>query len=193
MNTIDPDAALRSVDPAASLPPLSPARFERLKDYAMTETTPAAVIAKKPTTRNRITWSIASALAVATIVAFAVASTPSATPATPLAAGPEGIAAKCLETTPESLAELASVAFEATATSIDGDVVTLTVTNRFTGEITDTVTTTQGDGLVSDGGPLVYEEGASYLIASDGERIFSCGQSAETNDYLLAVYEAAFN
>jgi len=181
------DDDLSKADPAASLSPLSPDRFERLRVTAMTETT-------TPThrSRTRATWALAAGIAVLAVGAFVV---PALTPATPptafTAGGVEGIAAKCIEVTPASFDQV-DVAFKATATAIEGDSVTLTVTDRYTGEVTDTVTTTQGDGQISDGGPLVYEEGASYLIAVSDGTILSCGISSAASDYLEGVYTATY-
>ena len=179
------DDTLRDADPAASLSPLSPDRFERLRVAAMTETV-------TPSTRKRTIWALAAGIAALAIGAFAV---PALTPATPptafTAGGVEGIAAKCIEVTPASFDQV-DVAFKATATAIEGDSVTLTVTERYTGEVTDTVTTTQGDGQISDGGPLVYDEGASYLIAVSDGTILSCGISSAASPYLEGIYAQTF-
>lgn len=181
------DETLRKADPAASLSPLSPDRFERLRVAAMTDTTTTT-----NRTRVRAAWGLAAGAAALAIGAFAV---PALTPATPptafTAGGVEGIAAKCIEVTPASFDQV-DVAFKATATAIEGDSVTLTVTERYTGEVTDTVTTTQGDGQISDGGPLVYDEGASYLIAVSDGTILSCGISSAASDYLEGVYKQTY-
>ena len=183
------DDTLRDADPASSLSPLSPDRFERLRVAAMTETTTTPA----PRTRARLTWAIAGGIAALAIGAFAVQSLTATTPPTEYTAGGvEGIAAKCVEVTPASF-DRVDVAFKATATSIEGDTVTLTVTNRYTGEVTDTVTTTQGDGQISDGGPLVYEEGSTYLIAVADDTILSCGISSASTDYLEGIYEQTFS
>jgi len=181
------DETLRDADPASSLSPLSPDRFERLRVAAMTETptTPA----RRP--RARLTFAIAGGVAALALGGFAVASLTASTPPTQLTAPADGIAAKCLEVTPASF-ETTDVAFKATATSIEGDTVLLTVTNLYTGEVADTVETTQGDGAISDGGPLVYEEGESYLIAATDGRILSCGISSLASDYLEGIYEQTF-
>ena len=187
----EPDRdALKRADPAASLSPLSPDRFERLRVAAMTETTPTA----NPTNRTRVraAWGLAAGAAALAIGAFAVPALTPATPPTALTAGGvEGIAAKCIEVTTASFDQV-DLAFKATATTIEGDSVTLTVTDRYTGEVTDTVNTTQGDGQISDGGPLVYEEGASYLIAVSDGTILSCGISSAASDYLEGVYKETY-
>jgi hypothetical protein len=187
MNDDDVHRTLRSADPAASLPPLSPDRFDRLmKDTTMTETT------VRPTARlrTRIAIGVIGGLAAAGAAAFAFGAIPSAAP-TQLDAAPGGIAAKCAAPAPEFYSE-ADLAFEATVTSIEGVTVTLTVTDRILGDVSDTVVTTQGDGAISDGGPLVYQAGETYLIASADGTVLSCGLSGIASDELAAVYDATF-
>jgi hypothetical protein len=98
---------------------------------------------------------------------------------------------KCANVTVDSFADV-DLAFEAQVASIAGDTVTLRVTDRFAGEVADTVLTTQGDGQISDGGPLVYEPGVTYLIASVDGRVLSCGRSGVENPELRSIYDAAF-
>lgn len=187
MNTTDDDLdrTLRGADPAASLPPLSPARFERLmKDTTMTPTTTT----RAPRTRLLV---IAGGVATAAIAAFAITTSIPAPAPTHLDGGVSGVALKCAAPTVESYADV-DLAFEATVTSIEGDTVTLHVTDRFTGTVTDTVVTTQGDGSISDGGPLVYQEGETYLIASVDGTVLSCGQSGVESPELSDLYDAAF-
>jgi hypothetical protein len=192
MNDIDHDdlrSILRRADPAASLPPLSTDRFERLlKDTTMADTTTPTT----PTTsRTRIAFAAVGGLAAAGIAAFAIVTAIPAQAPTVLEAAPGGIALKCANVTVDSFADV-DLAFEAQVTSIAGDTVTLHVTDRFAGEVADTVVTTQGDGEISDGGPLVYEPGATYLIASVDGRVLSCGQSGVENSELRSIYDAAF-
>ena len=188
MNTHDRDdldRTLTSADPAASLSPLSPARFDRLlKDTTMT---PASTPAPP---RTRFLPVVAGGLAAAAIATFAVISSLPAAAPTVLDAGPQ-IAAKCVEVTPASFVDV-DLAFEATVASIEGDTVTLTVTNTYTGEVGSTVVTAQGDGEISDGGPLVYQAGETYLIASIDGRVLSCGQSGIETPELAKIYDDAF-
>jgi hypothetical protein len=158
-----------------------------MKDTTMTETT----VRPAPVTSTRTRWviGIAGGLAAAGAAAFAFGALQS--PPTHLQAAPAGASAKCAAVTPESLASV-DLAFAATVASINGDTVTLTVTDRYTGTVNNTVVTTQGDGAMSDGGPLVYETGQSYLIASVDGTVLSCGQSGVANDELESVYDAAF-
>lgn len=181
----DLDRTLTSADPAAGLSPLSPDRFDRLmKDTTMTETTVTSPA------RTRFIPVLAGGLAAAAIATFAViASQPAAAP-TVLDAGP-AIAAKCAAVTVDSFVDV-DLAFAADVTSIEGDTVTLAVTDRYTGEVGSTVVTTQGDGMISDGGPIVYQAGETYLIASVNGRVLSCGQSGIETPELESIYDAAF-
>lgn len=179
----DLDRTLRSADPAASLSPLSPESFDRLmKDTTMTTTT------SRPA--RRLVPVLVGGLAAAGIAAFAVVASQPVPAPLELSASPE-IMAKCAEVTVDSMTDV-DLAFEATVTSIEGDTVTLNVTNRFTGDVGSTVVTTQGDGAVSDGGPLVYEAGETYLVASVDGQVLSCGQSGVETPELRSVYDAAF-
>jgi hypothetical protein len=181
----DLDRTLRGADPAASLRPLSPARFERLmKDTTMTPTTTT----RAPRTRILV---IAGGVAATAIAAFAITTSLPASAPTHLNGGISGIAVKCAAPTVESYADV-DLAFEATVASIDGDTVTLHVTDRFTGTVTDTVVTTQGDGAISDGGPLVYQAGETYLIAAIDGTVLSCAQSGVESPELRELYDAAF-
>ena len=185
MNSDDLERTLRRADPAASLPPLGPERFDRLmKDTTMTETV------RRPATRTRtrIAVAVIGGLAAAGVAAVAFSSLNSA-PTVLDASVP--VAAKCAAPVVEYYADV-DLAFAATVTSIEGDSVTLHVTDRFTGDVNDTVVTTQGDGAISDGGPLVYENGGDYLIASQDGTVLSCGLSGVASDELASIYAAAF-
>ncbi|MFB2598199.1 hypothetical protein ACEXQE_10435 [Herbiconiux sp. P17] len=204
------DAALERLlsraDPARSLPPLAPARITHLKETTMSradEQTPdAPTLAREGDRRprRRVGWVIASVGAAAVLaivgVTLALQSGAGSPQVTELAAGPGNgaeIAMKCAEITPDLLAGYADVAFEATATNIaDDGTVTLTVTDRYAGEITDVVEVPQGDDVLLNGMPLHYEQGSSYLIAASEGSILSCGQSGPATPELEQLYAAAF-
>ena len=203
-NTDDLRAALRSADPAASLSPLSPARFTELKDAIMTDTitpdaTPAPAPRKRASTRVRVAWVVAGGLAAVGVGALAIpaiigAGAPG--PVTVLAApvvDPMATSLKCAEVTPEALQQ-ATIAFEATATSVaKNGTVTLDVANVFKGEITDTVEVANGNPEISDGGGVMYDAGTTYLLTSDGTNVWSCGLSDVKTPELQKLYDAAFN
>ncbi|MCS5719997.1 hypothetical protein N1027_17840 [Herbiconiux sp. CPCC 205763] len=201
----DADAALERLlsraDPARSLPPLDPARTTSLKETTMSRADErTATPSPAPRPRRRLSWAIAvgAAAAVLAVVGISVAVQlgASSPQVTELAAGPGNgaeIAMKCAEITPEMLAGYADVAFEATATSIaDDGTVTLSVTDRYAGDITDIVEVPQGDDVMLDGMPLHYDEGSSYLIAASDGSILSCGQSGPATPALEQLYAAAF-
>jgi hypothetical protein len=200
---------LQRADPARSLPPLDTDRIARLKETTMSraadERTPETSSAGAPRhPRRRLVWVLGSvaAAAVLAVAGIAVAvqlssGSGSGSPqVTELAAGPgngEPIAMKCAEITPEMLADDADVAFAATATTISDDgTVTLTVTDRYAGEVTDVVEVPQGDDVLLDGMPLHYEEGGDYLIAASDGVILTCGQSGPATPELEQLYAAAF-
>ncbi|SDZ14867.1 hypothetical protein [Herbiconiux ginsengi] len=218
-DAVDADGAverlLRRADPARSLPPLDLAQIAHLKETTMsraadertpesTTPTPARAGADARRPRRRVGWAVAvgAAAAVLAVVGITAAVQLSASTGagashvTELAGGPGNgaeIALKCAEITPEMLAGSADVAFEATATSIaDDGTVTLTVTDRYAGDITDVVEVPQGDDVLLDGMPLHYDEGGSYLIAASEGAILTCGQSGPVTPDLEQLYAAAF-
>ncbi|MFZ4893577.1 hypothetical protein ACL9RL_03915 [Plantibacter sp. Mn2098] len=186
---------LRTADPAASLHPLSREATDRLKETIVksatsTSSTPATA-ARRPRPRTRTLVAAGAGLLVAAgiVVAVVVSSSPGATH---LTAGTSGIAAKCIAPDAERVGA-ATLAFQATVTSIDDGTVTMHVTERFAGETSDTVTVAQaGDEQISDGGPLHYETGERYLIAATDGQILSCGLSGIASPELHDVYTQAF-
>lgn len=186
---------IRRVDPATTLAPVSADRLTRLTEDAMntdTTTRPAA-----ETTRSRPgwrTWVIAgagtlAAGAAAAVVLPALLAPPTVTTLELSDADP--LTTMCLEITPEVVAA-ADLAFRAEVTSIDGGVVSLRVTERFAGEVGDVVQVEQGGDEPIDGAPLKFADGATYLIATSGTTIGSCGESGIVSPELEAIYDEAF-
>jgi hypothetical protein len=97
----------------------------------------------------------------------------------------------CLEITPDVVAA-SDIAFRAEVTGIEGGVVSLRVTERFAGEVGDIVQVDQGDDEPIDGAPLVFVDGATYLVSTEGTTIGSCGESGIVSPELEAIYDAAF-
>ncbi|WP_382306525.1 hypothetical protein [Herbiconiux sp. UC225_62] len=205
--THDDDALerlLHRADPARSIAPLDAEQITRLKETTMSratdERTPETPAPTPRRSRRGLGWAIASVGAAAVLavagVAVAVQLSAGPSPVTELAAGPGNgaqIAMKCAEITPDMLASYADVAFEATVTGISDDgTVTLSVTDRYAGEITDVVEVPQGDDVLLDGMPLHYEEGGDYLIAASDGAILTCGQSGPATPELEQLYSAAF-
>ena len=104
-----------------------------------------------------------------------------------------GPAAMCAQVTPEAVAA-AGTSFRADVRSIADGTVTLSVDERFAGEVGDTVTVTQGDGAGIDGEPIVFVEGESYLLSANADGVIvTCGVSGVADEGLTAVYDAAFS
>jgi hypothetical protein len=203
---------LARADTARSLAPLEPHQIGRLKESAMSRAahepaldapnpTPNPAAGGRPARtrrRRRLGWAIAVGAAAAVLAGAGVAvamQKASPPPVTELAAGPGNgapIAMKCAEITPDMLAGYADVAFEATVTHVSDGTVTLSVTDRYAGEVADVVEVPQGDDVLLDGMPLHYDEGGTYLIAASDGAILTCGQSGPATPDLEQLYAAAF-
>lgn len=182
--------ALRRADPAATLAPVSADRLTRLAEDAMTDPrTSDRPIA--PARRSPRPWILAGAGAL--VLGSAAVAIPLlvAAPAVTVLQSPPPVAAKCVEVTPDLL-HAADLVFRADVTDIQDGTVTLHVTQRFQGDVTDTVQVAQGDDDMRDGGALVFTDGGSYLIAADDGTIGKCGGSGVATPELEAVYDAAF-
>lgn len=112
-------------------------------------------------------------------------------PALELAAGEGDQMMSCLAFDPERLAEM-PVAFEGTATAVDGDRVTLEVDRWFTGGDSDEVALVAPQGLEALIGGIAFEEGERYLISANEGQVNYCGFSGEATPELLAGFEEAF-
>jgi hypothetical protein len=179
-------------DPAATLAAVSADRLNRLTEDAMTTPLSTRPAPARPRPGLR-TWLIAGAgtLAAATAAAVVLPGllTPSITVLELSDADP--LTTMCLEITPDVVAA-ADIAFRADVTSIEGGIVSLRVTERFAGQVGDIVQVEQGDDEPIDGAPLVFVDGATYLVATDGTTIGSCGESGIVSPELEAIYDAAF-
>lgn len=179
------DARLRAADPLPDLPPLAPERLDQLLEDTVTSTT-------APTRRPRALLLAAAAAAVVVVGGGALALTGGQDGGTTtLTLAPPDVAASCAALTPELLAA-SDVAFAGRVTAIADGVVTLETTQRFTGEVGDTVEVTQGDGSVVDGAPITFEPGRTYLLSADGGTIGSCSGSGPDSPELRALFDQAF-
>ena len=103
-----------------------------------------------------------------------------------------GIASgSCLPVTAEGLLDQEQ-AFAARVISVDGDTVTLEVTERFAGEVADRIEVAQNDAIDSDFSAVVFEQGESYLVTAGDGTIRGCGLSGEDSPELRAIYDEAF-
>jgi hypothetical protein len=194
MTADEADATRRLIaraDPAATLAAVSADHLTRLTEDAMTTEHPTTAPRSRPGLR---TWLVAGAGTLAAGAAAAailpgLLAPPTVTTLELSDADP--LTTMCLEITPDVVAA-ADLAFRADVTSIEGGIVSLRVTERFAGEVGDIVQVEQGDIEPIDGAPLVFVEGATYLVATDGTTIGSCGESGIVSPELEAIYDAAF-
>jgi len=184
---------LRAVDPARRTAPLPDTWLDHRMEQIMNETTTTPVT---PTGSARRSWiplaSAAAAIAIA--AAIAVPLTLGGTPTTEQLAQPNdgGIASgSCMPVSVEGL-RAQDQAFAARVIAVDGDIVTLEVTERFAGTVADRVEVQQVDALSSDFSGVPFEMGKSYLVSAGDATIRGCGLSGNDSPELRAIYDAAF-
>lgn len=148
--------------------------------------------------------------ALAAVLALAVSgcgsaeetATPSDPPASesPSPSGDETLAltadgsmtAKCAMPSPEVLATF-DTAFEGTVTSIEDGTVTLEVDRWYAGDEASTVTVEAPSKALEDLLMAVdFQEGRTYLVSADNDRVTLCGFTAETSPELEALYAQAY-
>jgi hypothetical protein len=187
---------LRGADPAQNLVPLPSTWLDHRMEQIMTEqnTTPAPAV---PARTARRTWipvvGVAAALAIAAAVALPLAL--GGSPTVEQLAQPTGgdpASGSCMIVSPEGLL-MNEQAFAASVLTVEGDVVTLEVTERFTGEVADRVEVPQVDAADGDYSGVPFEVGESYLVAATDGTIAGCGLSGTDIADLRAVYDAAFS
>jgi hypothetical protein len=187
---------LRGADPAQNLAPLPSTWLDHRMEQIMTEqtTSPAPAV---PARSARRTWipvvGVAAALAIAAAVAVPLAL--GGTPTVEQLAQPTGgdlASGSCMIVSPEGLL-MNEQAFAARVLTVEGDVVTLEVTERFTGEVADRVEVPQVDAADGDFSGVPFEVGESYLVAATDGTIAGCGLSGTDSADLRAVYDAAFS
>ena len=100
---------------------------------------------------------------------------------------------KCAMPNAETLAGF-DTAFAGTVTSLDDTTATLSVDRWYAGgDEASTVTVSAPSQDLQDLLMAVdFEEGTSYLVSADGERVTLCGFTAETSPELEALYAEAF-
>ncbi|HYF73017.1 MAG TPA: hypothetical protein VD864_09355 [Nocardioides sp.] len=196
---------LRSLDPAASLPPADPTRVARLLEDVMSTELTTENRATGTRQRGPLTWLVAAAavLIIAGVGLFAVLGhdeDPAAPPTaertltvTDLnAPSAAAYAAKCMVPNAEVIAEQ-SVAFEGTVTSVADGMVTLTVDHWYAGGSTDLVRVqAPPDEMQALVGAVEFERGGRYLVSATDGRVTVCGFSARYSSDLAALYEQAF-
>ena len=188
---------LRGADPARDLAPLPPTWLDHRMEQIMTDSNPTATTTPAvPTRRARRARvpiaGVAAALAVGAAIAVPLAL--GGSPTTERLALPTdgGLASgSCAPVTAEGVLAQEQ-AFAARVLSVDGDTVTLEVTERFAGEVADRVEVQQLDAISSDFSNVPFEVGQSYLVAAGDATIRGCGLSGADSPELRAIYDEAF-
>ena len=102
-------------------------------------------------------------------------------------------AGKCKIPSAETLATF-DTAFAGTVTSIEGGTATLSVDEWYAGAGADTVTVdTPSDDLQDLLMAVDFQEGQTYLVSAQDDRVTLCGFSAEKTPELEALYAEAFS
>ncbi len=102
------------------------------------------------------------------------------------------MAGKCAVPSAETLAGF-DTAFAGTVTSVADGTATLAVDEWYAGDEASTVTVEAPSQALEDLLMAVdFEEGKSYLVSADGDRVTLCGFTAETSPELEALYTEAF-
>ena len=192
----DDDRSLRErlghADPARDLAPLPPTWLDHRMEQIMTDSTTPAV----PARTARRTWipvaGVAAALAIGAAIAVPLMLGGTAT-VEPLAQPSDGGLAggSCLAVSPEGLL-MQEQAFAARVLTIEGETVTLEVTERFAGDIADRVEVPQVDAASGDFTGVPFEAGETYLVSATDGVVTGCGLSGADTAELRAVYDAAF-
>ena len=99
---------------------------------------------------------------------------------------------KCAMPSAEVLSTFGT-AFEGTVTSVEGGTATLEVDQWYAGGDAPTVTVEAPSKSLEDLLLAVdFQEGGTYLVSADGDRVTLCGFTAETTPELEALYAEAF-
>ncbi|WP_210650138.1 hypothetical protein [Nocardioides sp. SYSU D00065] len=102
-------------------------------------------------------------------------------------------AGKCAVPSAETLATF-DTAFAGTVTSLDDGTATLTVDEWYAGDEAAEVTVeAPSDDLQDLLMAVDFEQGSSYLVSADGDRVTLCGFTAERTPELEAMYAEAFS
>ena len=101
-------------------------------------------------------------------------------------------AGKCAMPSAEILSTF-DTAFEGTVTSVDGGTATLEVAQWYAGGDASTVTVEAPSKALEDLLMAVdFQEGRTYLVSADNDRVTLCGFTAETSPELEALYVEAY-
>jgi hypothetical protein len=190
--TPDLRATIAAADPAADTPALRADQSIALAQQAVddAETMPTRRSPRRARMAGILAGSAVVVGAIVAAVAIPLSNPPAPEPMT-LQQVPGGTSAKCIAPDAAMLAQTSDMMFRADVSAITDGVVRLDVTETLVGEPGSVVEVTQGDGLISDGGPLVFEDGATYLLATSDGVILSCGLSGIDSPELESIYAEA--
>jgi Iap family predicted aminopeptidase len=84
------------------------------------------------------------------------------------------------------------VAFEGTATAVNGELVTLHVDHWYHGGTAETVEVRSDTDAVATLLGVDFKAGESYLVTATNGQVSLCGESAPSNPDLRTLYQQAF-
>ena len=125
------------------------------------------------------------------VVAFGGSDDDSSGPPLELALGANDVMASCLAPSADILADM-PVAFAATATASDGEIVTLEVDRWYTGGDAGTVELRAPSGMEALIDGFAFEVGEQYLVSATDGTVNFCGMSGAATPELQAMYDEAF-
>lgn len=141
---------------------------------------------------RRMQWFLgAAAVAAVALGSFAIFGGGTDSPPLQLALGESDAMQSCIVLSADILADM-PVAFEGTATGVDGEVVTLSVDEWFTDGTATSVELTAPAGFQALIGGIDFAVGTKYLIAATDGTVNYCGASDVSSPALRALYEEAF-
>lgn len=164
---------------------------------------------RQPSTRRRPArenprrmWLIVGSAVASAVVALGVGaavitgngdggSEIAASPPLELSLGDSNITASCMQFDVAVLADM-SPAFAGTATSVDGDTVTLTVDHWYTGGDATSVILRAPSGMQALIDGFDFEAGQQYLITAAQGNVNFCGYSGLATPELTAAFQQAF-
>ncbi len=182
-------ALLQEVDPARDLTRLSTHHVRAKAEDTMTTETPRRRAAR-PRGRTRILLGAGVGVVAATVVVLGVVGRgdPSVTRLTAAVTDPT---ASCAVLSPDLLTDR-DTAFAARAVAVSGGEVTLEVTHRYRGSVSEQVRVEQPGDPSSEDGAAPLAAGTDYLLSADGGRLTGCGLSGPASPELQALYDTAF-
>jgi hypothetical protein len=176
-------------------PTTNPSSQELLEDIMSTPTQEKAEPGQTP----RRTWTIGIAAVAALVLAVAAGLAFTGGEDAPVASAPleldapaEDIMAMCIAFSPEELEKVAELAFAGTVTSVEGDVVTLTVDEWYRGGDAAEVMLNAPQGMEALIGGIPFEVGGEYLITAQNGTVNYCGFSGPATPEYQAAFEEAF-